>query len=161
MISIPFSLHIAEKDRIDRYDETLLTKEGSGILNWAIEGAKILKKNKVFSSNEESRGDAHQNLLESNSVYAYLESMYDFSVEYDTRVPARDMYGEVGNKDRHPTEYRLYSYETGIPPVSFPTFCRELKRFGRETGKIQQKMGGRGERYYIGLKKYSPLDEFN
>ena len=150
MICIPFRVQIPASERIDRYDEILLEKEGSGILNWAIEGAKLLEKNGVFSINDESKEDILDNLYGSNSVYAFLEQTYNFNDEYDTPVKPEDMYGDVGIKDSLPTMYRLFCVKTGIKPVALQTFKIEVKRFANETGKIKERRI-KNERFYIGL----------
>lgn len=159
MISIPFSLHIPEEERIYRYEEILLEKEGSGILNWAIEGSKIIKNQKKFSINDESREDMYDNMLESNSTYAYLENIYDFSDSHETIVHPEDLYGNVGDKNTLPSGYRLFCYNRGTSPGSYITFCKELKRFERETNKIKQtRRGTDGTRYYTGLKNKTLLE---
>jgi P4 family phage/plasmid primase-like protien len=161
MIPIPFSLQIPEEKRVDRYDEILLEKEGSGILNWAIEGAKLLKENKVFLLNEESREDAHDNLLQSNSVYAFLEENYDFDEKYDKEVDTKEMYGDFADKDTRATGFRAFCIANGIGTASLPIFCKEVRRFSRETQKIAQKrIGTEKRRVYIGLKNKSNLDDF-
>ena len=159
MISIPFRHHFKEEERIDRYDEILLEKEGAGILNWAIKGIDILKNSKVFSTNEESRDDIYDNLLQSNSVYAYLEMMFDFNESYENIISPEELYGAAQTKDIQPTAFRLFCKDKGIGEASYFTFCRELKRFERETGKIKQiRQGDRGVRCYVGLKPKSLLE---
>src|ERR1035437_5639897 len=71
MISIPFRYHLKENERIDRYDEILLAKEGSGILNWAIAGSKSVKAG-MFDINDDCKEDIQDNVLQSYPVYAFL-----------------------------------------------------------------------------------------
>lgn len=160
MISIPFRYHLKENERILRFDEILLKEEGSGILNWAIEGAKIIKKNNAFSSNDDSKEDLHDNLLQSYPVYAYLEMTYDFSPEYIKEFDPKSLYGESTHaKDSVSTGYRLFCEENNIRACSSFTFNRELKRFSHETGNIKQvRVGHRSDRRYIGLKSREEID---
>jgi len=160
MISIPFNRHLKEEERILRYDEILLEKEGSGILNWAIEGAKRLKENKVFLLNAESLDDMEKNMLQNNSVYAYLYDVYDFG-EYGEEFTMKQLYGDTETKSRTASGYCAFCIDTGIRQKSYPVFCRELKRFSRETEKMTQKIPPRGEsgRYYVGLKKKVETEE--
>jgi len=160
MISIPFSYHIPEKDRIDRYDEILLGKEGTGILNWAIAGAKILKESKMFSINEESAEDMSDNTHQSNSVYAFLEMEYTFDKAYTKNNDPTELYGEYDVKNNVGTGYRWFCQRKGVFPKSEFNFKKELKRFARETGKIEQ-VRVQNERYYVGLtpKKLAITDD--
>lgn len=158
MIAIPFRRHLKESERIDCYDDILLKKEGAGILNWAIEGAKTIKKD-GFIINDESKEDIHDNVLQSYPVYAFLETLYDFSSDHIEEIDPKDLYGEHGKKDTVSTGFRLYCEDQGIKTASFPIFTRELKRFANETGKIiQVRSGHRGDRKYIGMKLQSDID---
>lgn len=160
MISIPFSVHIKEENRILDYDQILLNKEGSGILNWAIEGAKLLKKNGTFFISQESREDMDENALGSNSVYAFLESEYKYNERYTDLISTDSMYGEVGTKGEPGTMYRLYCHQSGIGAVSKQKFCKEVLRFCNETQKIHQKRDKFDRRCYIGLqhRNYEEMD---
>lgn len=159
MISIPFRHHLKEGTRITRYDEILLEKEGSGILNWAIEGAKTLKDG-AFIINDDSKEDIQDNVLQSYPVYAFLESLYDFSDEYTEPQDPKDLYGDSPKKETPATGFRLFCEEQGIKTVSLPIFLREIKRFSRETEKIKQvRVGHRQDRRYTGLKLKSAIDD--
>jgi putative DNA primase/helicase len=157
MISIPFHHHFKESERINRYDQVLLEKEGPGILNWAIEGAKTIKNG--FVINDDSKEDLHDNLLQSSPVYAYMEMTYDFSPDYTDEMSAKELYGELGSKDAPATGFRLFCEENGIKATSSFTFERELKRFAGETNNIKQiRVGHRRDRKYIGMKLQSAND---
>lgn len=141
MILIPFQYHIPADERIDRYDEVLLEKEGSGILNWAIEGAKLLKERKTFTINEQSKQDLLDNTKESNSVYAFLYEGYDFG-DYDDKFDKKSMY----------RGYKEFCNETGVMPKGYQSFCTELKRFSNETHLIKPN-NSKGNITYVGLKE--------
>lgn len=155
MISIPFRYHFTEEDRIERYDEILLGKEGSGILNWAIKGMNI----KVFSINEESKEDIYDNLLQSNSIYAYMDMNFDFGEINTKEFTSEILYGNPKDKDCAATGFREFCELKGIKEASYFTFCRELKRFERETNKIKQiRKGEDRTRCYVGLKHKYLID---
>ena len=62
-------------ERIDAFDELLLREEGAGILNWGIEGARRLLKNKGLiqrSANHSQRID--ELLQESDSATAFIDT---------------------------------------------------------------------------------------
>jgi len=152
MLTIPFNVHIKEEQRILDYDQILLDTEGGGILNWAIEGAKLLKKNGVFFVSNDSREDMNENAMGSNSVYAFLESEYDFSSYFETLVSPNEMYGDVGIKGEPGTMYRLYCHREGIGAVSKKKFEKEVMRFANETQKITQRRDKFDRRCYVGLR---------
>ena len=151
MISIPFNHHFAPTERIDRYEEVLLEKEGSAILNWAIEGAKMVLDQKDFTINEQSKEDMYENSSQSNSVYAFMDNNYDFDDKYTEEFAVMDLYGRVESRDVTPTKYRQFCKERGISPLGAGNFAKELKRYAREMGKINQ-CRNKKERYYTGLK---------
>ena len=130
----------------------MLEKEGSGILNWAIEGAKKLQDTGIFTINDESREDIIDNIYSSNSVYAFMDEYYDFSPHYTDFISTKEMYGDVGYKDSLPTMYRKFCLETGVKPKSLKKFEKEVSRFCNELGKIQAKRHN-NIRGYEGLRE--------
>jgi len=152
MISIPFQHHFKESERIERFDEVLLAKEGSGMLNWAIEGMKAIKETNTFTVNEDSREDVYDNLLQSNPVYAFMDMTYDFDPNFEDKIPMEDLYGSYDPRSATGEGFRLFCHEKGILATSYFGFCRELKRFARETGKIIQIKKSGKSRHYKGLK---------
>lgn len=150
MISIPFRYQIPESERIDRYEDLLLEKEASGILNWAIEGAKRFASDGKFTINEESSEDMHMNALENNSTYAFLESQYDFSEEHTEKLSAEELYGAPSRGEDRGFGFRKFCDDAGLPSPSIHTFRRELSRFSEETGNIKQ-IREDNRRFYVGL----------
>ena len=160
MVSIPFPKQIKEEERIARLDERLLEKEGSGILNWALKGAKIIKKSNKFSVNEESLEDMKENLHQSNSTYAYLETKFDFSPDFTDVFDPMELYGVGATNEKPPTGFRLYRSVNGLQDfTSAFTFKSELRRFADETKKIKQIRTPNRNRMYTGLKLKSDVDD--
>ena len=63
------------KDKIDNFADVLLKEEGSGILNWALEGArKLLMNDGQIPRSEEHVRRIRELLLESDSVHAFVET---------------------------------------------------------------------------------------
>lgn len=152
MISIPFRVYIKDEKRILDYDQVLLKKEGSGILNWAIEGLKLLRNNKKFSISEDSLDDIQENIYGGNSVYAFMDETYVYDSSFTTPILSEEMYGKPAGKDSDMTMYKLYCHMSGIKPVALHTFRIELKRFAAETQKIQFKRVN-NDRCYVGLQQ--------
>lgn len=150
MISIPFEHHIKEGERIERYDEVLLEREGSGILNWAIKGLKMINDATSFTISDVSREDMEDNTK--NSTYSYLEEFYDFDPAFEEPTGAKELYGVTASRASDPTDFCLFCQSTGIQTPALYTFSKELKRFADETKKIKQ-VRKDNVRYYVGLKK--------
>ncbi len=161
MISIPFSFQIPEGERIDRYDEVLLEKEGAGILNWAIAGAKILQDEKMFTINDQSKEDTHDNIMASNSIYAFLEHTMEFDPSYTREYTTQELYGDPATKDSKPTGFRAFCLNTGISTPAYLTFSKEIRRFANETKKITYSKTRKGS-VYMGMmvEGHGDLDEF-
>jgi len=150
MIIIPFQYFIPEGDRILRFDEVLLEEEGSGILNWAIQGNKMLEERKVFTISEQSAEDMHDNVKESNSVYAFLYDTYDFDEKHTEDIRKKAMYGK----------YKDYCFDCKLMAKSYLSFCTEAKRFSKETLKMQE-VRKYSEKFYTGIKELDLLDSDN
>ena len=62
------------KEKIVDFDKKLLTEEGSGILNWALEGAnKLMKLNGKIPIGQEQKARIDDLLLESNSINVFVD----------------------------------------------------------------------------------------
>ena len=74
LVIVPFDYMVSEKEKNEFIEEELFDPEISGILNWALEGAKrLLSNNKKFTQCERIR-DAHEKYkIESNSCIEFAE----------------------------------------------------------------------------------------
>lgn len=152
MIVIPFDHHIPEGERILNYDKVLLEEEGSGILNWAIEGAEMLGDS--FFVSKQSDEEMQENILASNNVLAFLDSDYTYSDTYTDAVFTQDMYGSKGDNNG----YIGYCYKTSTQPMAYIRFCTEIKTFAKLTKKIEYKKQNNGSAY-IGLRHKNESEE--
>jgi P4 family phage/plasmid primase-like protien len=153
---IPFTVQIPQEERIDRYDEVLLSKEGSGILNWAIQGLQLFLMTNSFTTSSESADIAEDNKLESDPLRAYLEEYYSFNPNYVNHIFPEEIYGNEKTREDDATGYRGYCARSGIKTPSIFTMNRALVRFADETKKIKQKKEESGKRYYVGLLLKAP-----
>jgi P4 family phage/plasmid primase-like protien len=167
MIVIPFQYHIPPSQRIDRFEEKLLAKEGSGILNWAIESAKVMQTQKEFTFHEDSLEDMKDNNLQNNTVYAFIEENFILEEGREERFYATELYGDApGTGDNHGSGFRAWCKKKGVGTPSIFKFQRELKKYAKETDGVEQKRLETGERYYTGIKKMNEderiaLSKFN
>jgi P4 family phage/plasmid primase-like protien len=166
---LPFDYHIPETERVERYDEKLLEKEGSGILNWALAGLHHLKETHTFLLNDRSLEDLEDARLESNPVHAYLEDAYKFGADYTDTLPTASIYGTprvgTGKDCQHPTGYFAYCEQAGIRPLSRMKFSKELSRYADMTNKIakcrdKDDEGKPTVRGYVGLMKRIPTSAY-
>ena len=151
MIVIPFDHHIPEGERILDYDKQLLEEEGSGILNWALEGGEMLGD--TFFISEQSKEEMEENILGSNNVLAFMNEQYVYDEKYVDTVYAQDMYGVKGVNDG----YIGFCTKTGTTPMAYPRFCTELKTFSKLTKKIESKKTNKGIGY-IHLKEKGDVE---
>jgi putative DNA primase/helicase len=149
---IPFNVQIPADERIDRYDEELLTKEGPGILNWAIQGLQLFLLNGKLTVAKQSEEEAEYTRLESDPVRAFLEEYFVFDPSFEDKIFIEDLYGDERTKDEQPTMFRGYCARSGIKTPSIHTMARQLRRYADETKKIQQKKMETGRRHYVGLR---------
>lgn len=152
MISIPFTYQFKEEERILRYEEVLLKAEGSGILNWALEGLRLLKKENTFSTNEQSKEDMYENLMQTRPVISFLEENYEFDETYQEGITADEMYGKKSQFDEPGEGYRLFCEKNGVKDVSLFTFRKQVALFAKEHPIMQRDREG-NSRVYIGIKK--------
>ena len=133
----------------------------------AVEGLKKLKENKKFTLSKDSAEEVHENKMQGNSVYSYLEERFDFSPAYEEKQYTEKLYGDketYGEEGEPATGFRLYCEETGIKLPSLFTFRKEIKRFAKETEKIFQDRDTdedtrlKGRRFYIGLQHKGKKD---
>lgn len=150
---IPFNFHIPKDKRIFDYENILLEEEGSGILNWALEGADELKaKDYQFYISQLSEEDVEENNKGNDSVLSFLDDEYIFDEKLDYFYSTEDMY----------ESYVMYCKKFGYNGIKHKyNFSSTLKTYSEETGKITMARSG-NKRGYKGLEsKEADYKNFN
>jgi putative DNA primase/helicase len=135
---LPFNRYYAESER-DGDLEIKLEEELPGILNWAIEGIKIVRTEKRIEEPVPALKLKEQYQQESDSVYSWMQDRLEFSDSYA---------GE--HTDTLYKDYRQMSESSALRPVSKINFARTLSKHGR---RAAQNVGAKffiQERIYVG-----------
>lgn len=126
-IVIPFNFHIPKDKRIFDYENILLEEEGSGILNWALEGADELKaKDYQFYISQLSEEDVEENNKGNDSVLSFLDKQYEFDNKFVDFYKTDDLYDE----------YSSYCFRFGYTKKNQYNFSSTLKTYSEETNNI-------------------------
>lgn len=166
-IIIPFDYQIPSDKRVADYHDVLLQTEGSGILNWALAGAKLMQETSTFTISERSEELAHENKLIGNPVYSFLEETYEFGSggEFDIGISADMMFGERESRNGDATGYREFCVRNNIGLINLPQFRREVSRFAREHRYMNQRRimdtntALQNKRLYFGLHKKDDIHQ--
>jgi phage/plasmid-associated DNA primase len=157
-IIIPFDYQIPIENRIENIDDILLAKEGSGILNWALAGAKKMKEFGIFTQSVRALELSEENKMIGNPVYAYLKETFDFGEEFDREFSVEDLFGEREYRDVDASGYRSFCLANNVGLTSLSQFRREVARFSRESKFMKQvrvrnsDTGKAGKRVYVGMR---------
>jgi putative DNA primase/helicase len=157
-IIIPFDYQIPIENRIENIDDILLAKEGSGILNWALSGAKKMKETGIFTQSVRALELSEENKMIGNPVYAYLKETFDFGEEFDREFSVEDLFGEREYRDVDASGYRSFCLANNVGLTSLSQFRREVARFSRESKFMKQvrvrnsDTGKAGKRVYVGMR---------
>lgn len=122
MIYVPFSYTVPKDEIIpglDRDDQwtTTWADQMPGVLNWAIEGLKRLRRNERFTESAVCERAKAEYRAESNPAGTFLADYVEKS-EFGTAVASSKLY-EV---------YRVWCTETGHKPLSNNVFAKEVLR---------------------------------
>jgi putative DNA primase/helicase len=144
-IIVPFDRSFAENPDLDL--ERKLSAELPGILNWAIEGLKLLRSEGRF--NETARNlEAMRIFRTENSPLAeFLSTEYEPAPEGEERlyaVPVRDLY----------RQYRQYCFDHGYKPKALANFGREIGH-GRVEGFALSRVTDGRSQVVQGLRRVS------
>jgi P4 family phage/plasmid primase-like protien len=136
-IIIPFERSFL--NNADIHLEAKLTTELSGILNWAIEGLKDIRKTKEFIQTEKNTEALVSFKFENSPLLDFLHTTYEPVAEGEPvkfEIPVTDLY----------REYRAYCFEMGYKPKAMANFSRELSHSHIEGWNIR-KIPGRQIKY--------------
>lgn len=129
----------------DIYLEDKLTKELPGILNWAIEGLKMLREQGRFNETEKNFEMMNIFKMDNSPMIEFLQSNYD-------PVPVGQELKYVIKSTSLYQEYKSYCLENGYKPKSLANFGREMNHstmVGWNIGKIKDG----SILYYSGLRR--------
>ncbi len=108
-----------------RFDNGLLSKELSGILNWMIEGANILLREKKFFVTKEQQISLLEYREENSSVEGFIGECLEF--KEGSSLSSRDLYAE----------YQEYCKKDGRKFKGNIAFIKEMKSHGKRNNKFQ------------------------
>ncbi len=145
LIYIPFRYQIPEAERIpglDRADQwtTVWADQMPGILNWAIEGLRRLRRNERFSKSALCERSIAEYRAESNPTAEFLTDYVKEDVS--ATISSNKLY-EV---------YRMWCTETGHRPLSNNIFGKEVRKTYRGIDYTQFNDEGIRRRCYNGIK---------
>lgn len=139
---IPFDNQFLGTKAIKNLGEKLVKKDGlSGLLNWALEGLKRLKKNDWEFTESDTRARALGDFLrESNPVRQFVQEWFVPDLQHD--IVKEDLYNY----------YIDYCEEYDIVVPSVKSFTTDLKRCAKVT-LVRSNIDGVRQRCWRGLRK--------
>lgn len=108
-----------------RFSNGLLAKELSGILNWMVEGANLLVKDKEFFVTQEQKLSLLEYREENSSVEGFIGECLDF--DEGKTCSARELY----------EEYKQYCIKDGRKFKGNIAFVKEMKAYGKRYSQFQ------------------------
>lgn len=145
LILMPFPETIPEGRRDSRLVDKL-AQELSGIFNWAVDGAKALRKRNQFNEPKISREARIDFQRESNPARMFLEEMYQ--VGSDGEVSKNELYGEF---DR-------YCQGGGYRPLNAANFAKEVLHVFSKVKEERPRQAGSRPRVYRGIIRREQIE---
>lgn len=152
MSVVQFCNNFRDNPNIDlRFADGLLAQELSGILNWMLEGHRSLIREQKFVTTKEQQMLLSEYREENSSVDGFIASCLDFSPE--NMETSTKLYGE----------YKDFCMKDGRKYKSAIAFTKELKAYGRRTGKFFyiERSSGHSSGFFKGISIASKWDEDN
>lgn len=144
---IPFDRSFEAKP--DLQLEEKLTNELPGILNWAIEGLKMLRADGRFNETERNWEVMKTFKSDNSPVVEFITSYYEAPPAGDESkysLPVSDLY----------SQYRGYCLDHGYKPKAMANFSREVAH-NRVDGFSLRTVQDRGKKMIVGLRKVTSL----
>lgn len=134
-----------------RFSDGLLAQELPGILNWMLEGHKMLLKEGKFHVTHEQINALTEYREENSSVDGFVGEALDFAPEYVSAT--QKLYGD----------YKDYCMKDGRKYKSMIAFTKELKAIGQRTQKFQYipRENNHSTGFFKGVQTASKWDEAN
>lgn len=132
-----------------RSGKGLLAQELSGILNWMLAGAMMLREAGKFTVTDEQTRLLAEYRQENSSVDGFIAECLDFGEGYS--VPTREVFDE----------YREFCQKDGRKFKSNISFTKEMKAYGQRTKRFtfKEREHGSAPNHFVGVKinnKWSP-----
>ncbi len=128
----------------------LLAQELSGILNWMLKGAILLKENQGFIVTEEQTQMLNEYRQENSSVEGFIAECLEFIK--DGTIEARELY----------ESYKQWCQKDGRKFKANIAFTKEMKVYGTRFGKFtfKDRENGRNGSRYEGIKLYEEYEVY-
>lgn len=139
ILLIPFNREIAEPCQIKDYAKRL-TRERSGILNWALKGLRILNQNDGFIMPTNAKELLEEYRRDADPARAFLLENY---------IEKPDGMG-VGCSELY-NAYKQYCQDNSCRPMNNRTFGRHVSRIFPDSNRTRQRKGADREYVYEGL----------
>ncbi|MDY6865870.1 MAG: phage/plasmid primase, P4 family [Halobacteriota archaeon] len=152
ILMIPFIRVIPEEDRIEDYAQKELAPEISGILNWAIEGLRLLDSEGYPMLSDEEKLEQFSMVSNPVETFAdrYLEKGWNEKDVEEGRCMAADM---LENTEVY-EEYRRFCRKIlHIEPCSKTRLTRELRKVMNIGETRVKREGNDTKRFYVGIKR--------
>jgi P4 family phage/plasmid primase-like protien len=136
-----------------RFAGGLLAQELPGILNWMLEGYRMLMKEKRFVITNEQLSALSEYREENSSVDGFIGEALEFG-----KGP-----GYVSSTSKLYGDYKDYCIKDGRKYKSMIAFAKELKAYGKRTGKFTfvERTNGHSTGFFNGVKVASKWDDQN
>lgn len=145
MIIVPFNRKVSPDEAIRGMDRPEFWEcELPGILNWALEGLRRLRRRNAFSDSSVCNEQMESYRLDNNPAAAFIEEMLTVSEDPSAFLVKADVY----------RQYRIWCENHGRRPLSDAEFGRELKRAFEGLEEGRPRINGRRKRGYFGLRMY-------
>lgn len=136
-----------------RFADGLLAQELSGILNWMLEGYRSLMREKKFIVTREQLVSLAEYREENSSVDGFIGEALEFGEGKEFISTTSKLYGD----------YKDYCVKDGRKYKSMIAFAKELKAYGRRTGKFFfiERTNGHSTGFFNGVRTANKWDEEN
>lgn len=136
-----------------RFADGLLAQELSGILNWMLEGYRSLMKEKKFVVTREQLVSLAEYREENSSVDGFIGEALEFGEGPGFVSTTQKLYGD----------YKDYCVKDGRKYKSMIAFAKEMKAYGRRTGKFSfvERTNGHSTGFFNGVRTFSRWDDEN
>lgn len=134
-----------------RFADGLLAQELPGILNWMLEGYRSLIKEGQFTRTQEQQQTLAEYREENSSVDGFIGEMLEFLPEL------------VNTTAKLYHDYKDYCIKDGRKFKSAVAFVKEMKAYGKRTGKFGfiERTNGHSTGFFKGVGTASKWDEYD